>query len=108
MSHEVSTPTDSVSYDLPEVDLGILVRLDGSAHSVVALQHGARLALRRKTKLAVVMPYKVPVNFYATYAAIPPVPAYEYRRRDAVQTLDRARELLEDFPGVSAVATVEG
>src|SRR5699024_1583469 len=43
-----------------------------------------------------------------TYAAIPAVPEYEYRRRDAEQTLDRARELLEDFPGVSAVATVEG
>ncbi|WP_098731551.1 universal stress protein [Brevibacterium epidermidis] len=108
MSHEVSTPTDSVSYDLPEGDLGILVGFDGSANSVRALEYGARLALRRKTKLTVVMTYKVPVNFYATYAAIPAVPEYEYRRRDAEQTLDRARELLEDFPGVSAVATVEG
>src|SRR5690625_4483453 len=108
MRHEASTPTDGVSYALPEGDLGILVGFDGSANSVRALEYGARLALRRKTKLTVVMTFQVPVNFYATYAAIPAVPEYEYRRRDAEQTLDRARELLEDFPGVSAVATVEG
>ena len=108
MSHEISTPSDAVSYDLPEGDVGILVGFDGSANSTRALEYGARLALRRKMRLTVVMTYKVPVNFYATNAAIPAVPEYEYRRRDAEQTLDRARELLEDFPGVSVVATVEG
>ena len=108
MSQEASTPSDSVSYDLPEGDVGILVGFDGSANSVRALEYGARLALRRQMRLTVVMAYKVPVNFYATYAAIPAVPEYEYRRRDAEQTLERARELLEDFPGPSCVATVEG
>src|SRR5699024_12820881 len=99
MSHEIATPTDGVSYHLPEGDLGILVGFDGSANSVRALEYGARLALRRKTKLTVVMTYKVPVNFYATYAAITAVPEYESRRGDAEQTLDRARDLLADFTG---------
>lgn len=108
MSHEVPTPTDGVSYDLPEGDLGILVGFDGSANSVQALEYGARLALRRKTRLTVVMTYKVPVKFYATYAALPHEPEGVARRRDAEQTLNQARELLVDFPGESGVAAVEG
>ena len=88
--------------------LGVAVGFDGSPHAAAALAHGAAIAARRGVKLSVISTYRAPLDVYFTYAALPPEPEAEAKKRGAQAVLDEAAKQLADHPGEVSYLTAEG
>ncbi|WP_309131583.1 universal stress protein [Brevibacterium sp.] len=108
MSNEVPSAIDGVPFHANLRDAGVLVGFDGSDNASLALDYAAGIALRRGIRLTVATAYKVPVMIYANLAAMPHEPEDEVRRKEAEIVLDRARALLEGYPGEVDFRRVEG
>ena len=92
------TDTGTIAFDPADRPLGVVVGFDGSANSQLALRYGARAAQRRGSTLTVVTSFTVSPAVYTTLAAVPRVPDEELKQKATQEALDRARELLKDYP----------
>lgn len=90
---------ESIPYRAADRPLGIVVGFDGSEQGTLALQYGARAALRRKAVLTVVSAFTLPATAYTTLAAIPEFNEAKVRREATANLLDHAADLLQDYPG---------
>lgn len=78
--------------------LGILIGFDGSEHAEIALHWGAVEAQSRSLPLTVMTAFTVP-RMISGEGDIPHVPEDSLARRNANEVLEKARQLLQDYPG---------
>lgn len=108
MSTEGHPEPRTIRFDLAERDLGIVVGVDGSPNSQLALDHGAAIAARRGRPLTVVSTYRIPFQLYPNYASLPVPPEEHAEKRAAQGVLEAAAERLTGYTGEVTFLTVEG
>lgn len=105
---DADTPGEAIPYSAENRELGVVVGFDGSEQATLALQYGARAALRRNTVLTVVCSFTLPPTAYTTLAAIPEFSEERVRRRATQETLDHAADLLKEYPGKAVFRAERG